>query len=136
MGREIKIVPLDFDWPIGKIWALYLISTCMDENCDGCRRAAKLKGMEFHSYDCPKFNLGPPEGDGYQLWETTTEGSPVSPVFATPEELAEWLEFNKISSFAHMTCSYDQWLEFIKGPGWAPSAIITSNGLKSGVCAK
>jgi len=33
----------------------------------------------------------PPEGIGWQLWETVTEGSPVSPVFATEEEFAEYL---------------------------------------------
>lgn len=32
----------------------------------------------------------PPKGSGWQLWETTTEGSPMSPVFATAEELAAW----------------------------------------------
>ena len=30
----------------------------------------------------------PPTGPGYQIWETVSEGSPISPVFATPEELA------------------------------------------------
>jgi len=33
----------------------------------------------------------PPTGEGWQLWETTTEGSPVSPVFATDRDLARWL---------------------------------------------
>lgn len=33
-------------------------------------------------------------GDGYQLWETCTEGSPISPVFATMEELAGWCAVN------------------------------------------
>lgn len=33
----------------------------------------------------------PPFGEGYQLWETFSEGSPISPVFKTPEELADWL---------------------------------------------
>jgi hypothetical protein len=37
---------------------------------------------------------GPPTGDGYQLWETTSEGSPVSPVFATMDELCAWCESN------------------------------------------
>jgi hypothetical protein len=32
----------------------------------------------------------PPAGDGWQLWETTSDGSPVSPVFATADELASW----------------------------------------------
>ena len=88
----------------------------------------KVKMPKFEKYD-------PPEGDGYQLWETTSEGSPMSPVFQTPEELAEWLEANKASSFGLMTCSYDQWLDFIRGPGWAPSAIMKNGELKSGVCS-
>lgn len=33
----------------------------------------------------------PPTGDGWQLWESVSEGSPISPVFATAEELAQWL---------------------------------------------
>ena len=33
----------------------------------------------------------PPKGDGWQMWETTPKGSPISPVFASPEELARWL---------------------------------------------
>lgn len=32
----------------------------------------------------------PPEGEGWQLWETVSEGSPISPVFATADELADW----------------------------------------------
>ena len=31
--------------------------------------------------------IEPPEGEGYQLWENTSEGSPISPVFKTMEEL-------------------------------------------------
>lgn len=34
----------------------------------------------------------PPAGDGWQLWETVSEGSPTSPVFATAEALADWCE--------------------------------------------
>jgi hypothetical protein len=36
----------------------------------------------------------PPTGEGYQLWETTSEGSPVSPVFASLDALCEWAEVN------------------------------------------
>lgn len=35
--------------------------------------------------------IEPPIGEGYQVWETVTEGSPISPVFATTEELERWL---------------------------------------------
>jgi hypothetical protein len=75
----------------------------------------------------------PPSGDWYQLWETTSEGSPMSPAFKTPEELAHWLEDNKASSFGSDTASYKQWLNFIRGPGWAPSMIICDGEMKSGV---
>ena len=35
--------------------------------------------------------VDPPPGEGWQLWETTTEGSPISPVFATGEDLVAWM---------------------------------------------
>ena len=142
MGIEIKRVALDFEWPIGKVWYGYYIQDCLSEKdytgCDDCRKFAKIKGLEIRSFGCPDFEpiLGPPKGDGYQLWENTSEGSPLSPVFETPEELAEWLEANEASSFGSMTCSYDQWLDFIRGPGWAPSMIIQNGKMRSGVCAK
>lgn len=76
----------------------------------------------------------PPSGDAYQLWETTSEGSPISPPKATPEELARWLADNGASSFGSSTESYETWLKFIRGPGWAPSAVSGGGrGLRSGV---
>ncbi len=79
--------------------------------------------------------IEPPEGDGYQMWETTSEGSPISPVFATPEELARWLADNNASTFGKSTTTYENWLKFIRGPGWAPSMISDGQSLKSGVDA-
>lgn len=57
----------------------------------------------------------PPTGDGYQLWSTTTEGHPVSPVFATPEELARHLADTNTSLFGSQGASYDRWINIIKG---------------------
>jgi hypothetical protein len=73
----------------------------------------------------------PPEGEGYQLWETVSEGSPISPVFAAPEDLATWLVGNARRIDSGTT--YDQWLAFIAGPGWAPSMIISGGQMMSGV---
>ena len=61
--------------------------------------------------------IDPPSGDGYQLWSTTTEGTPMSPVFSTPEELAKWLSETKASVFGHDTATYSQWLLFIQQEG-------------------
>jgi len=55
----------------------------------------------------------PPTGDGWQLWETVSEGSPVSPVFATAEELADWCEPNA-TLFASMGASRAEWLSMFQ----------------------
>lgn len=70
---------------------------------------------------------------GYCMYETTSEGSPISPVFATPEELAHWLADNGASSFGDSTATYEQWLRVCHG-GYAPSMVYTpATGLQSGV---
>ena len=74
-----------------------------------------------------------PTGDGWQMWETTSEGSPISPVFATPEELARWLADNGASTFGNNTATYDQWLAMVQS-GWAMSAMfVPGKGVISGV---
>lgn len=70
----------------------------------------------------------PPIGDAWQLWETTSEGSPISPPMPTPEALARWLVDNSASSFGYQTESYETWLAFITGTGCAPSMVITERG--------
>jgi len=74
----------------------------------------------------------PPIGDGWQMWETVSEGSPISPVFKTPEELARWLADTGASSCGTRTASYDQWLSMIR-QGWAPTMIGRGSTLVSGV---
>ena len=66
------------------------------------------------------------------MYEDTTEGTPISPAFATPEELARWLADTGASAFGDSTATYEQWLHVCKG-GWAPSAVIDINGMRSGV---
>lgn len=75
----------------------------------------------------------PPAGEGYQCWETVSEGSPISPVFATPEELATYMANHPWGAMDD--CSYEDWMTFINGPGWAPSMIISNGEMKSGVKA-
>jgi hypothetical protein len=69
----------------------------------------------------------------YMMYENTTEGTPISPAFATPEELAQWLVDNGASAFGGETASYKGWLATVRG-GYAPSAILDSvNGLRPGM---
>lgn len=54
----------------------------------------------------------PPTGEGYQLWENTSEGSPQSPVFATMEELCAWCATNA-TVFAGSRASAERWREML-----------------------
>lgn len=63
----------------------------------------------------------PPKGPGWQVWETVSEGSPISPVFSTPEELIEWLT----QPGERRGYSRDAAENFVRGDGWVPSMITT-----------
>lgn len=56
----------------------------------------------------------PPIGDGYQLWEDCSEGSPVSPVFASLEELCAWAA-EHATTFAHFKATKEEWREMLDG---------------------
>jgi hypothetical protein len=49
------------------------------------------------------------------MYEDTSEGTPLSPAFETPEELAQWLVANKASAFGSDTGSYEEWLRVARG---------------------
>ncbi len=66
------------------------------------------------------------------MYETTSEGTPISPAFATAEELARWLADTGASSFGDNTASYKQWLAMI-GYGWSVSLVLDNGAMKSGV---
>jgi hypothetical protein len=122
--RDIKRVSLDFDWPLNKVWDGYLVpsGTKPCENCDGTGRKehpVKLQTEDGVCWWCDGSGrqdryVGPPEGPGWQLWETTSEGSPTSPVFETPEALARWATDNA-TVFASMKATYAEWYQMITG---------------------
>lgn len=230
MGRDVRRVPLDFDWPLKKVWDGYLTPERLREDkCPDCANGAtdayewvqkvayviagladdaaeEARGRRMHPYLeplreisyghvkgrpgtqfaefadgiapeagsfmgrdvyrvqraliaaaglpddwglCPtcKGNASveryegqrdeaesweptePPEGEGWQMWETTSEGSPMSPVFATPEELAAWLARTGASTFGSHTATTAEWLKIITGEDFAhvelaPGVII------------
>lgn len=66
----------------------------------------------------------PPTGDGWQLWETVSEGSPTSPVFTTAEELATWCE-TCATWFGSMRWSREEWLRsFLAGTTDTDSLLV------------
>lgn len=69
----------------------------------------------------------PPTGDGYQLWETTSEGSPKSPVFESMEGLAAWCELNATIFGAEKT-TRERWLAMFKQDTCGSGSLLVASG--------
>ena len=78
----------------------------------------------------------PPTGDWWQVWETVSEGSPVTPAFATAAELVDYLVANGDAWDQKRLLDPSSWLgragwdraaaaKFV-GNGWAPTMISTA----------
>lgn len=72
-----------------------------------------------------------PEGTplGYCLYETVSEGSALSPVFETPDALAQWMASNEIWGARY---TLEQATAFVS-EGWAPTFVIQGGNLRDGV---
>lgn len=121
MGREIRRVPKGWVHPkesdafsqnFGRYKPMYDkdFATVAQEWLDNCIAWANGTHKEFESRpdskaECPfywQYDGGPPNPDSYrpsfhgpadcyQIYETVSEGTPVSPVFETKGELVDWL---------------------------------------------
>lgn len=103
----------------------------------------KVRHENFNERDEGDPSIGqvwsePPEGPWWQVWETVSEGSPVTPAFATAEELVDYLVKNG-----------DAWCQkrpderpptreaaenFVKHAGWVPSGMSSAQtGMVTGI---
>lgn len=154
MGREIRKVPPNWDHPKSmRSYGREGFQPMYDERFEDA--AAKWKAdyaaweageklkhpngdgslMEFWEWDG-----GPPDREYYrpwtdaeatwlQVWETVSEGTPVSPPFATPEELIDYLAEH--GDFWDQKRGDGPWKRanaerFVKS-GWAPSLIVMTS---------
>lgn len=146
MGREVRRVPADWQHPKYEPWEgrqgykpLYDGDDYQSAH-DGFLEKLKEEGLQaaidWHG-SAPDENdymprWKPEERTHLMMYETTSEGTPISPAFETPEELARWLADNGASSFGRSTATYEQWLPICEG-GWAPSMVSSGGRLMSGV---
>jgi hypothetical protein len=95
------------------------------------------KGLTFEEWDGPRPEAKdympdwpPEERTHIQLYETVSEGTPLSPVCATPEELARYMAANP--EWGRPASSYETWMAFITGPASAPSIAIVNGTMLTG----
>lgn len=81
----------------------------VDKFCSFCGGNAEIwQSPEIEALHDSWEPIEPPVGDGFQLWTTTNEGAPISPVFATIEELCEWCETDA-TTFGYQRATAAQW---------------------------
>jgi hypothetical protein len=99
--------------------------------CSNCSGSGEVGTAEQRAAHEAWTQTEPPAGDGWQLWETVSEGSPISPVFASAEDLARWMTRNRCTVDGPMG-SYEAALRFVQA-GWAPSFMSSpETGFMSG----
>jgi hypothetical protein len=96
----------------------------IDPTCDWCKGEGTLwQSEQLKILHENWVKIEPPVGEGWQVWETVSEGSPVSPVFNSAESLVSWLESEGYSTLAAEN--------FVKS-GWVSSGVFVNSESKSG----
>lgn len=118
MGRTARRVPADWQHPRDSRGEYIPLHESFPYNEEEVREGLRDRWLYGKP---PHYNVGVmpdwPEEQRthWQMYEDTTEGTPISPVFATPEELARWLSDTGASFFANMPAPYEHWLEVARG---------------------
>lgn len=140
MGREVRRVPADWQHPkderTGKYLPLYPGERYEESKKDWEEKFA-AEGMQAALDWCgnpPSLedympNWPEAERTHYMMYEDTSEGTPLSPAFATPEELARWCADNGASIFGHDTANYETWLR-IAGGATAIGLEVSASGCR------
>ena len=150
MGREVRKVPPNWEHPnngYGHLQPMYdrtydEAATEWMKEFDEFRADPKQQASALES-DCKYYwdwSSMPPDKKYYrpysaesatwfQLWETVSEGTPVSPPFATADELAQYLAVNGDDwdrKRGHGGWGIERAQAFVKA-GWAPSLVVFGN---------
>jgi len=141
MGREVRRVPADWQHPkndAGRFIPLFpgedyecrMTEFQADAAAYGLAYAMEVHGAISKADYMP--NWTEEERTHLMMYENTSEGTPISPAFKTPEELALWLVDNKASAFGYDIASYEAWLKVARG-GWATSMVVVDGVSQNGV---
>lgn len=155
MGREVRRVPPNWDHPRQEGRYSGDLQPMFNERFDNkfaewLTHFDRLRRGELDDVERKHYPLGladwlqdegqPPdpkyyrpwkdeEATWFQVWETVTEGTPITPPFATPEELVDYLVANGDFWDQHRgTGGWDRKnaLSFVS-KGWAPSMVLVQS---------
>lgn len=141
MGREVRMVPAGWQHPRderghhkplfdGAGYSEDVADFLKLANTQGLQDALDYYGPAPDKEDYMLVDVPEEKRTHYMMYENTSEGTPISPAFATPEELARWLADNKASIFGGDTADYDTWMRVIKGS--SPMLVFTpGEGLRT-----
>lgn len=121
----------------GKLWNGLVKAAGLEEwgACEVCDGQGTLEDYPGQRAEAEAWERSDPdEGEGWQLWETVSEGSPVSPVFPDAEGLAKWLtteEGGRAAGPSRKPLTIEQARGFV-GAGWAPTGFINAGGHHEG----
>ena len=138
MGREVRRVPASWSHPRDHEGHFIPLHASFPYNEDEIQEGLRDGWLN----DAPPYygcsimpDWSPAVRTHYQMHETTSEGTPISPIMETPEALARWLADNNASAFAGMGATYEQWLATITRGSAVSAAYLPGKGFISGVAA-
>lgn len=153
MGREVRKVPANWDHPKQEGQYDGRLQPMFDETFEEAATEWKAEFAKWEAGERPSYcsdesktleywewNGGPPDRAYYrpwkdedatwvQVWETVSEGTPVTPPFATAAELVDYLATH--GDFWDQKRGDGPWdrasAERFVGTGWAPSLVVVAS---------
>jgi len=120
--REVRRVPMDWRHPILRNWHgcdefKPLFGLSFREQCEQIGREYSESG-QIHATRTQESEHVPDWDDtektGYQMYETETAGTPISPVFPTANALVDWLIKNRVGYFAGHPGTREDWEKIVQ----------------------
>jgi hypothetical protein len=160
MGREIRMVPANWQHPkemrydhlLGREVETYKPlhddrATALQSFAADIEKKGLAEAIDYHGggpQSCRYVDFEGQEPTWFQVYETVSEGTPVTPPFETQEELVEYLVANgdfwdqqrRSEGRSVIPCepwSRKQAESFVYGGGWAPSLVVDNGRVMSGV---
>ncbi len=120
MGREVRRVPKDWVHPSALNThkdQYYLVPLYPGGWYEDTCKEYITEGVEPPSRSDYMPDWTDAEATHWQMYEDTSEGTPISPVMESPEELGKWLVENNASIFASSTADLETWMKIILDNG-------------------